>query len=69
MRGRKIRLGRGSTLNIGKRGTSVTTKIGKGIKITTGNKRTTITTKIAKGVGVTSTSGKKHGMRINRGRI
>lgn len=51
-----IKLGANSSLNLGKRSSSITTKLGSGMKLTTGTKGSTFTntTKLGKGLSITT---------------
>jgi len=67
----RISLGPKTSLNIGKRGTSVTTRIGKGMTLTSGARGTTVTTttKLAGGYSYsTKTRSGKMTTRLNKPR-
>lgn len=54
----RIKVGTNSTLNFGKRSSSITTNFGNGMKLTTGTKGSTFTntTKLGKGLSITTQS-------------
>ena len=67
---RKMRIGKNSTLNLGKKSTSVTNKIGN-MKITVGPRGTTTTTTAKLGSGFSITTQTRNGKtrtRINKPR-
>jgi Protein of unknown function (DUF4236) len=66
---RRISLGGGSYLNLNKKGTSITKKLSGGLKLTTSSRRTTLTTKIGKGLSISSITGKRHSIKLNRGKL